>query len=90
LPKSKYRVQNRPQYRRHSPSASTQNQALNALLFLYREVLETPIGYIKGVVRAKRPKRLPVVLSRQEVKAILEFLEGPEWIMAMLMEPDCG
>src|SRR5882672_5711919 len=66
-------------------SASTQNQALNALLFLYREVLETPIGYINGVVRAKRPKRLPVVLSRQEVKAILEFLEGTEWIMAMLL-----
>ena len=66
-------------------SASTQNQALNALLFLYREVLETPIGYINGVVRAKRPKRLPVVLSRPEVKAILEFLKGPEWLMAMLL-----
>lgn len=66
-------------------SASTQNQALNALLFLYREVLETPIGYINGVVRAKRPKRLPVVLSRPEVKGILEFLEGTEWLMAMLL-----
>jgi integrase len=66
-------------------SASTQNQALNALLFLYRDVLETPIGYINGVIRAKRPQRLPVVLSRQEVKALLSFLEGTEWLMAMLL-----
>jgi len=58
-------------------SASTQNQALNALLFPYREVLEKPIGYINGVVRAKRPSRLPVVLTRQEVRAILDFLDGP-------------
>jgi hypothetical protein len=42
-------------------SASTQNQALNALLFLYREVLNKDIGYVNGVVRAKRPHRLPVV-----------------------------
>ncbi len=66
-------------------SASTQNQALNALLFLYREVLEKPIGYINGVVRAKRPTRLPVVLTRQEVRAILGALSGPEWLMAMLL-----
>jgi integron integrase len=66
-------------------SASTQNQALNALLFLYREVLEKPIGYINGVVRAKRPTRLPVVLTRQEVRAILGVLSGPEWLMAMLL-----
>jgi Phage integrase, N-terminal SAM-like domain len=45
-------------------SASTQNQALNALLFLYREVLKKDIGYVNGVVRAKRPHRLPVVLTR--------------------------
>jgi integron integrase len=66
-------------------SASTQNQALNAILFLYRDVLETPIGYINGVVRAQRPKRLPVVLSRQEVKALLDGLKGTEWLMAMLL-----
>lgn len=54
-------------------SASTQNQALNALLFLYREVLEQPIGYLNGVVRAKRPRRLPVVLTRQEVRKCLEI-----------------
>src|SRR2546425_12925941 len=47
-------------------SASTQNQALNALLFLYREVLKKDIGYVNGVVRVKRPHRLPVVLTRQE------------------------
>jgi Phage integrase, N-terminal SAM-like domain len=46
-------------------SASTQNQALNALLFLYREILKKDIGYVNGVVRAKRPHRLPVVLTRQ-------------------------
>src|SRR5262245_5307109 len=45
-------------------SASTQNQALNALLFLYREVLRKDIGYVNGVVRAKRPNRLPIVLTR--------------------------
>ncbi len=66
-------------------SASTQNQALNALLFLYREVFGKEIGYVNGVVRAKRPTRLPVVLTRQEVRAVLALLEGPEWIMGMLL-----
>ena len=66
-------------------SASTQNQALNALLFLYHEVLAKDIGYIKGVVRAKRPKKLPVVLTREEVKSILGQLNALEWDMAMLL-----
>ena len=66
-------------------SASTQNQALNAILFLYREVLRKEIGYIDGVVRAKRPHRLPVVLTRQEMKSILGILDGVEWLMAMLL-----
>ena len=66
-------------------SASTQNQALNALLFLYHEVLEKEIGYIAGVVRAKRPSRLPVVLTRQEIKTILSLLCGTDWIMATLL-----
>ena len=48
-------------------SASTQNQALNAILFLYRDVLRKEIGYVDGVIRAKRPHRLPVVVTRQEV-----------------------
>jgi integrase len=57
-------------------SASTQNQALNALLFLYREILNKDIGYVSGVVRAKRPHRLPVVLTRQEVRSIVGCLYG--------------
>lgn len=57
-------------------AASTQNQALSALLFLYREVLGLEVPWLDGVVRAKRPQRLPVVLSRDEVRAVLERLEG--------------
>ncbi len=66
-------------------SASTQNQALNALLFLYHEVLGKEIGYINGVVRAKRPIRLPVVLTRQEVRSILGCLDSSDWLMVMLL-----
>lgn len=66
-------------------SASTQNQALNALLFLYHEVLEKKIGLIQGVVRAKRPRRLPVVLTKEEVKKVLGCLSGTPWLMAMLL-----
>ena len=60
-------------------SASTQNQALNAILFLYREVLRKEIGYINGVVHAKRLYRLSVVLTRQEVKSILGTLDHSDW-----------
>lgn len=66
-------------------SASTQNQALNSILFLYREVLRKEIGYVDGVVRAKRPHRLPVVLTRQEVKSILSALGHSDWLMVMLL-----
>jgi len=66
-------------------SASTQNQALNALLFLYQQVLGKKIGLIKGVVRAKRPKRLPVVLSRDEVRTVLGQISGTPRLMAMLL-----
>jgi len=66
-------------------SASTQNQALNAILFLYRDVLRKEIGYIDGVVRAKRPHRLPVVLTRQEVKSILGILDHSDWLMVVLL-----
>jgi site-specific recombinase XerD len=52
-------------------AASTQNQAFAALLFLYREVLDISLGKIEEVVRAKRPQRLPEVLSREEVRKIL-------------------
>jgi integron integrase len=66
-------------------SAATQNQALNALLFLYRDVLRKEIGYVDGVIRAKRPHRLPVVLTRQEVKSILGILDHSDWLMVMLL-----
>jgi len=54
-------------------------------LFLYREVLNKQIGFVDGVLRAKRPHRLPVVLTRQEIRSIFERLEGVDWIMAMLL-----
>jgi integrase len=67
-------------------SASAQHQALNALLFLYQVVLGQQIGYLAGVVRAKRPRRLPVVSTQEEVGAILRHLhDGPLWLMAMLL-----
>jgi integron integrase len=66
-------------------SASTQNQALHAILFLYQEVLQRKIGFIDGVVRAQRPKRLPVVLTREEVSRILGGMNGNHWLMAMLL-----
>jgi integron integrase len=66
-------------------SASTQNQALCALVFLYRHVLGRNLGWLEDVVHAKRPQRLPVVLTRPEVKALLGALEGIRWIMASLL-----
>ena len=66
-------------------AASTQNQALNALLFLYDAVLHTPLGWIKNVERAKRPERLPVVLTREEAQAILAQLTGTYRLMADLL-----
>ena len=66
-------------------SASTQNQALSALLFLYKEVLKPPLDWIEGVQRAKRPSRLPVVFTREEVQAILQNLDGTKWLMASLL-----
>jgi integron integrase len=66
-------------------SASTQNQALSALLFLYQEVLRRDLVWLKDVVRAKRPIRLPVVLTRAEVEAILGRLTDSNWIMASLL-----
>jgi integron integrase len=65
-------------------AASTQNQAMAALLFLYTHVLEIPLGSIDAL-RAKRPKRLPVVLSRDEVRAVLGRMEGVYRLMAELM-----
>ncbi|MDZ4344613.1 MAG: integron integrase [Candidatus Binatia bacterium] len=66
-------------------SGSTQNQALNALLFLYHQVLGKEIGYVNGVVRAKKAPRLPVVLTRGEIQALFNYLNGTEKIMATLL-----
>ena len=66
-------------------AASTQNQALSALLFLYREVLGVEIGWLDDMARAKRPERLPVVLTPSEVSAVLGRLEGLAWLMASLL-----
>jgi len=66
-------------------AASTQNQALSALLFLYNEVLKRPLDPVDGVARAKRSKRLPVVFTREETQAVLAQLEGTKWLMASLL-----
>ncbi|HEX7081011.1 MAG TPA: integron integrase [Gammaproteobacteria bacterium] len=66
-------------------TSSTQNQALSALVFLYRAVLERPLGGIPGIVRAKQPQRLPVVLTQQEVARLLRCLDTPYWLPACLM-----
>jgi integron integrase len=66
-------------------AASTQSQALSAVLFLYQQVLKQDIGWLDDVVRAKKPHRIPVVLSQDEVKAVLAHLSGTTWIMATLL-----
>jgi integron integrase len=66
-------------------AASTQNQALAALLFLYKVVLERPLKERIDASRAKRPDRLPVVLTRDEVRRVLAQLEGTHWLMASLL-----
>lgn len=66
-------------------SASTQNQALSALLFLYRHVLQRQVGELGNVIRAQKPRRLPVILSREEVKEVLSRLHGRNWLLASLL-----
>ena len=66
-------------------SASTQTQALSALLFLYRHVIGREVGELTDLIRARKPKRLPVVLTRDEVKAVLGELDGDKRLMASLM-----
>jgi integron integrase len=70
---------------RRRVSASTQNQAFSALIFLYREVLGRPLDGLNEGVRAKRPEQLPVVLSRSEVQRTLDRLRGPSWLVASLL-----
>ncbi|MFZ2956325.1 MAG: integron integrase [Candidatus Ozemobacteraceae bacterium] len=66
-------------------AASTQNQALAAILFLYKDVLKTELPRIDGIVRAKAPKRLPVVFSKAEAKAVIKNLSGTYLLMANLL-----
>ena len=66
-------------------SASTQHQALSALLFLYKQVLGMDLDWLDGMVRAKRPERMPVVLPREEVEKILGVIDGTQWLMANLL-----
>ncbi|HEY3176979.1 MAG TPA: integron integrase [Candidatus Polarisedimenticolia bacterium] len=70
--------------RRHV-SASTQNQALSAILFLYKDVLKLDLAWLDGVVRARRTRRVPVVLTREEVRAVLGHLGGTTGLMASLL-----
>jgi integron integrase len=66
-------------------SASTQTQALSALLFLYRNVLGQPVGDLGDLIRARKSRSLPVVLTRDEVRAVLAHLDGDRWLMASLL-----
>lgn len=66
-------------------ASSTQNQALSALLFLYREVLGIQLPWMEQMVRAKWPQRVPVVLAREEVRRLLAQLEGRPWLLVSLL-----
>ena len=66
-------------------AASTQNQALSALLFLYKEVLAQELPWLDGIVRAKTPARIPVVLTREEVRQVLAAMDGPPRLAALLL-----
>jgi integron integrase len=70
---------------RRDVAASTQNQALSAILFLYRDVLKIELPWLQDVTRAKKPARLPVVLTRKEVQAVLARLDGRDWLLASLL-----
>jgi site-specific recombinase XerD len=65
-------------------AASTQNQALSALLFLYRDVLGQSVEWVDEFERSKKPKRLPVVFTREEVRSVLTHLTGDKWLMGSL------
>ena len=70
---------------RRRVSASTQNQALSAILFLYKKVLDIELPWMGEIVRAKRPVRVPVVLSRGEVSRVLDVLSGQHWLIASIL-----
>ena len=66
-------------------SASTQNQALSAILFLYQKVLEVDLPWLQNVVRARRSRHVPTVLTRDEVRRVLASLDGAFWLASALM-----
>lgn len=66
-------------------AASTQNQALCAIVFLYKQVLKSDIGKLKNLKRAKKPKHLPTVLSKEEVKTLLDLMEGVPFLVSSLL-----
>jgi integron integrase len=66
-------------------AASTQTQALSALLFLYSQVLQQPFDWLEDVQRAKKPSKLPVVFTKEEARAVLRHLDGWKWLMASLL-----
>ena len=66
-------------------TASTQTVALSALLFLYRDVLKLDLKYVANIERARKPKRLPTVFTREEVTRIFANLEGTHWLIAGLL-----
>jgi integron integrase len=69
----------------HDVAPGTQNQALAAILFLYREVLDVDLPWMDDVVRAKRSRRIPAVLSREEAMRLLAAMDGQSWLMAALL-----
>lgn len=71
--------------RERNVAAATQNQALAALLFLYKEVIGKPLPWLDGLERAKQPVRVPTVLTRDEVQRLLGSLRGSKWLMASLL-----
>ncbi len=70
---------------RRNVAASTQNQALNALVFFYDQVMQQPLGDMGGFIRAKRPKKLPVVLTQNEIQRLLEQMNGRQRLMTSLL-----
>ena len=66
-------------------ASSTQNQALSAILFMYKEVLGIELPWLNGVTRAKRPEKIPLVFSKNEIQKLLANLEGTYWIMGHLL-----
>ena len=71
--------------RERTVAAATQNQALSALLFLYKEVIAQPLPWLDGLERAKRPVRVPAVLTRDEMRRLLAAMRGSKWLMASLL-----